>query len=42
MEYISVIQFAEKFGISERTAPDTCLTAQNNYVAMLDYFKIRH
>lgn len=106
MEYISVIQFAEKYGISERTArnycalgkiegafltgktwnipadaalpqkgkkkispllhiitedlrlyyyrgiqnwehtngylQDTCLTAQDNYKALLDYFKIKH
>ena len=35
MEYISVIQFAEKYSISERTA-------QDQYKALLDYFKVKY
>ena len=34
MEYISVILFAEKYGISERTA-------QDQYKDLLRYFKIK-
>lgn len=36
MEYISVNQFAEKYGVSERIA------RQDYYKKLLDYFKIRY
>ena len=32
----------QKWGDVNGYLTDTCLTAQDNYVAMLDYFKIRH
>ncbi len=63
MSYISVLQFAKKHGISERTVrnycvqgkideenwgniheylTDTCFTAQDNYKALLEYFRVKY
>ena len=44
MEYISVTRFAEKHGIILNLNDylrDTCLTAQDQYKASLDYFRIK-
>ena len=43
MEYISVKQFAEKYGSRvQGYLLDTCLTAQDQFKALLDYFKIKY
>ena len=43
MEYISVTQFAEKHDIILNDyLRDTCLTAQDQYKALLEYFKIKY
>ena len=65
MEFISAIQFAEKYGISERTARNycakgkiegafltgktwnipaeaTCLSAQDNFKGVLDYYRVSY
>ena len=43
MEYILVTRFAEKFGISLYCyLRNTCLMAQDQYKALLEYFKIKY
>ena len=47
MKYISVVDFAEKHGVSERTARNYCAVgkidaAQDNYKSILDYFRIEY
>lgn len=39
--FLSVREYAEAHGLSDRTVRNTCLTAQDHYKELLTYFKIR-